>query len=173
MTEQSPDVALSSSLRLDDQLCFGLYAASRSIIGVYRPLLDRIGLTYPQYLVMLVLWEHGPRTIKEISAALQLDYGTLTPLLKRLEAVGLIQRQRRADDERAVTVSLTEDGRRLRSEAAAVPLEISRAFGLSAGDTATLRDLLRRVVANSGAYARQSAHRPRAATTRAAPADKS
>ena len=143
---------LSSSLRLDDQLCFALYAASRSIIGVYRPMLDRIGLTYPQYLVMLVLWEHGPRAIKEISAALQLDYGTLTPLLKRLEALGHIQRQRRADDERAVTVSLTEGGRRLRDEATGVPIEISRAFGLSAADTATLGDLLRRVVANTQAY---------------------
>ena len=155
-TGPATDVAMSDSLRLDDQLCFALYAASRSIIGVYRPLLDRIGLTYPQYLVMLVLWEHGPRAIKEISAALQLDYGTLTPLLKRLEALGFIQRQRRTDDERAVTISLTQGGWQLRAEATDIPLDISRAFGLSAADTATLHALLRRVVSNTSEYAGQT-----------------
>lgn len=152
-TQQDTDVALSSSLLIDDQICFALYAASRSVIGVYRPLLDRLGLTYPQYLVMLVLWQRGASGIKEISAALQLDYGTLTPLLKRLEAMGYILRQRRADDERAVRIILTDGGLSLRSEATDVPIEISRALGLSAADTDTLRTLLRRVVTNTGAHA--------------------
>jgi DNA-binding MarR family transcriptional regulator len=154
------EVALSSSLLVEDQICFSLYAASRSVTAVYRPLLDRIGLTYPQYLVMLVLWQHGPRAIKDISSALQLDYGTLTPLLKRLEALGYIERRRRADDERTVMIHLTDGGRRLRSEATDVPIEISRALGLSAADTATLQDLLRRVTANTAEYvARRSAGR--------------
>jgi DNA-binding MarR family transcriptional regulator len=152
-TRRDTDVALSSSLMIDDQICFALYAASRSVIGVYRPLLDRLGLTYPQYLVMLVLWERGASAIKEISAALQLDYGTLTPLLKRLEAMGYILRQRRADDERAVRIVLTDGGLSLRSEATDVPIEISRALGLSAADTDTLRTLLRRVVTNTSAFA--------------------
>jgi len=150
------DVALSSSLLVKDQICFALYAASRSVTAVYRPLLDRIGLTYPQYLVMLVLWQDGPSTIKEISAALQLDYGTLTPLLKRLEALGYVKRRRRADDERTVTITLTDGGRELRDEATDVPIEISRALGLSAADTATLQTLLRRVVDNTTKYARRN-----------------
>jgi len=158
MPEQDgSDVALSSSLLVEDQLCFALYAASRSVTTVYRPMLDRIGLTYPQYLVMLVLWQHGPRPIKDISGALQLDYGTLTPLLKRLEALGYLKRQRRADDERTVMVNLTESGEGLRSEATGVPTEISQALGLSTADTATLQDLLRRVTANTTEYARRAA----------------
>ncbi|WP_030442237.1 MarR family winged helix-turn-helix transcriptional regulator [Actinoplanes subtropicus] len=147
------EVALSSSLLLEDQICFSLYAASRSVTAVYRPLLDRIGLTYPQYLVMLVLWQDAPRAIKDISAALHLDYGTLTPLLKRLEALGHIERQRRFDDERTVTIRLTEGGLTLRSEALDVPIEISRALGLSAAETATLQGLLRRVTASTTEYA--------------------
>src|ERR671925_402329 len=95
------------SLLLDDQLCFALYAASRAVTNSYRPLLDELGLTYPQYLVMLVLWEHDAVPIKDVGAALELDYGTLTPLSKRLEASGLVQRQRRPDDERTVQVTLT------------------------------------------------------------------
>lgn len=147
--------ALSSSLLVEDQICFALYAASRSVTGVYRPMLDGLGLTYPQYLVMLVLWERGASAIKEISAALQLDYGTLTPLLKRLEGLGYVRRQRRADDERAVSVTLTEEGAALRDRVTVVPIEISRALGLSAADTATLRDLLRQVATNTARYAAQ------------------
>src|ERR1700716_965582 len=98
------------SLLLDDQLCFALYAASRAVTNRYRPLLDELDLTYPQYLVMLVLWQHGAVSVKDVGAALHLDYGTLTPLIKRLEAAGLVRRERRADDERSVAVSLTEQG---------------------------------------------------------------
>ena len=143
---------MSSSLLLEDQLCFGLYAASRAITAVYRPLLERLRLTYPQYLVMLVIWQRGPSTIKEVMTALHLDYGTLTPLLKRLEALGYVQRQRRPDDERSVRVSLTDAGAALRDRAGEVPLEISRALGLTAAQTAQLRDLLQRVCANAADY---------------------
>jgi DNA-binding MarR family transcriptional regulator len=151
------DLALSSSLLVEDQICFALYAASRSVTAVYRPLLDRLGLTYPQYLVMLVLWQHGPQAIKDISSVLQLDYGTLTPLLKRLESLGHVERRRRADDERTVMINPTECGRALRSAATDVPIEISRALGLTAADTAALKDILRRVATNTTAYARHAA----------------
>lgn len=145
-------VALSSSLLIEDQLCFALYAASRSVTAVYRPLLEPLGLTYPQYLVMLVLWQRESCSIKEITAALQLDYGTLTPLLKRLETLGYLRRQRRADDERAVEVTLTPEGAELREQAAHVPVEISKALGLTGTQTAALRDLLRAVSDNTAAY---------------------
>jgi DNA-binding MarR family transcriptional regulator len=144
-TRAGDEVAMSSSLLLEDQLCFGLYAASRAITAVYRPLLERLGLTYPQYLVMLVLWQRGPSTIKEVMTALHLDYGTLTPLLKRLEALGYVQRQRRPDDERSVRVTLTESGTTLRDKAGEVPLEISRALGLTTTQTQDLRNLLQQV----------------------------
>lgn len=148
---------MSSSLLLEDQLCFGLYAASRAITAVYRPLLERLGLTYPQYLVMLVLWQRGPSTIKEVMTALHLDYGTLTPLLKRLEGLGYVQRQRRPDDERSVRVSLTASGTTLRDQAGEVPLEISRAFGLTVAQTAQLRDLLQQVCTNTADYSEHTA----------------
>ena len=121
---------------------------------MYRPLLDRIGLTYPQYLVMLWLWRNGDSGVKAISNALQLDYGTLTPLLKRLEALGHIRRQRRLDDERAVQVTLTETGAALRSRATGVPDEITRALGITADQTATLQGLLRDVCTNATQHAR-------------------
>ncbi len=98
------------SLLLDDQICFALYAASRAVVGLYRPMLDDLGVTYPQYLVLLVLWERRQATIKEVGALLHLDYGTLTPLLKRLEANGFVERRRRVDDERSVDVVLTDEG---------------------------------------------------------------
>ena len=125
--DQQDDV----SLLLDDQLCFALYAASRAVTQRYRPRLDDLGLTYPQYLVMLVLWEHGTVPVKDIGAALHLDYGTLTPLIKRLEANGLVHRERSAEDERTVQVSLTELGDELRGRATAVPPVIVNAMGLT------------------------------------------
>ena len=106
---------------LDDQLCFALYTAQRAVTAAYRPLLDELGLTYPQYLVLLVLWESDDRPVKEIGEALHLDYGTLSPLLKRLEASGLVSRIRDTADERRVHVSLTAAGRRLKARAAEVP----------------------------------------------------
>src|SRR3954465_9442750 len=112
-------------LRLDQQICFSLNAATRAFGGLYRVVLKDLGLTYPQYLAMLVLWEHGALPVKKIGEHLRLDSGTLSPLLKRLEAAGLVRRERSADDERSVTVHLTEDGAALRERALQVPLRIS------------------------------------------------
>jgi DNA-binding MarR family transcriptional regulator len=136
------------SLLLDDQLCFTLYAASRAVISVYRPLLDAVGLTYPQYLVMLVLWQQRTAPVKDLVAALQLDYGTLTPLIKRLETNGLLKRQRRADDERVVEVALTPQGAELRERIRTVPPAIRATIGLNDDETKTAQDLLRRVNTN-------------------------
>jgi DNA-binding MarR family transcriptional regulator len=145
------DVALSSSLLIEDQMCFALYAASRSITAVYRPLLEPLGLTYPQYLVMLVLWQRKACGIKEIATILRLDYGTLTPLLKKLEIFGVLTRQRRSDDERAVEVALTPQGVALRQQAAHIPVEISKALGLTAAQFADLLRLLRLISDNTAA----------------------
>ena len=155
MTDQTPDpdAAAHPPAGLDDLTCFALYAASRAVTAVYRPLLGRLGLTYPQYLVMVWLWRNGDGGVKDISTTLHLDYGTLTPLLKRLEALGYIRRRRRLDDERAVHVSLTDSGTALRAEATDVPDEITRALGITTAQTTTLQDLLRTVCANATHYA--------------------
>jgi DNA-binding MarR family transcriptional regulator len=108
-------------LRLDNQLCFALYSASLAMTKVYKPLLDAIGLTYPQYLVMLVLWEKEGLMVSEIGEKLSLDSGTLTPLLKRLEISGLLSRVRAVEDERRVHISLTAAGRLLKAQAALIP----------------------------------------------------
>ncbi|SDP30578.1 DNA-binding transcriptional regulator, MarR family [Ralstonia sp. 25mfcol4.1] len=108
-------------LQLDQQLCFALYSASLAMTKVYKPILSELGLTYPQYLVMLVLWEHDEVSVSELGGRLTLDSGTLTPLLKRLESAGFVRRGRDSEDERRVLVSLTEAGRRLRSAAADIP----------------------------------------------------
>ncbi|GAA1626577.1 MarR family transcriptional regulator [Nonomuraea maheshkhaliensis] len=129
-------------MRLDDQICFSLATASRSVAALYRPLLEEAGLTQPQYMVMLALWEHSPITIKQISAAVQLDHGTLTPLLKRLEAVGHLVRRRRTDDERSVEVDLTSQGRALRQQVEAIPDKISQALPLTHEESHHLRELL-------------------------------
>ena len=126
----------SSELAL---LCFGLHAASRAMTAVYRPLLEDLGLTYTQYLVMLLLWEGEPRLVKEIGRVLELDSGTLSPLLKRLEAAGLVRRERRAADERAVEVTLTPEGRALKEHARHIPRAIERATDLSDGEIEDLR----------------------------------
>ena len=139
------------SLALDDQLCFALYAASRAVVARYRPLLEQLELTYPQYLVMLVLWEHGEAAVKDIGAALQLDYGTLTPLIKRLEAAGLVSRRRLPQDERTVLVALTARGTALRERAEAVPPAIGEAMGLDEEEFDQAKKLLRRLVASVSA----------------------
>ena len=108
-------------LRLDNQLCFALYGAANRMTRLYRPMLDALGLTYPQYLAMLVLWERSPQTVGALGDALDLDSSTLTPLLKRLEAGGLVERRRDPEDERRVIVALTGKGRALRDQAAAIP----------------------------------------------------
>ncbi|MFJ5213678.1 MarR family winged helix-turn-helix transcriptional regulator [Streptomyces sp. NPDC088354] len=132
-------------LRLEQQICFSLQAASRAFGGVYRVVLKDLGLTYPQYLAMLVLWEHGPLPVKKIGEHLRLDSGTLSPLLKRLDTAGLVRRERSADDERSVTVHLTEDGTALRERALQVPLRISAATGLGLDDINDLRTRLDRL----------------------------
>lgn len=134
---------------LDAQVCFALYTAFRAVSGLYRPVLDELGLTYPQYLVMLVLWERRSSTMKELGTALQLDSGTLSPLLKRMEANGMVRRQRRADDERSVDVVLTDKGEALREQARSVPERLACALDIPGAELATLRDLLRRVTASA------------------------
>ena len=137
-------------MRLGEQICFSLATASRSVAAVYRPMLERVGLTQPQFMVMLVLWERGHATIKEIGAALQLDHGTLTPLLKRLETAGHIVRRRRTDDERSVDVELTPRGAALRRRAEGIPAEVSRALPLTEEESAQLRGLLAKLGAAGG-----------------------
>lgn len=108
-------------LKLDNQLCFAVYSASLAMTRLYKPLLDKLSLTYPQYLVMLALWEHDGAMVSELGARLSLDSGTLTPLLKRLEANGLVSRVRDVADERRVHITLTAAGRKLKTKAASVP----------------------------------------------------
>ena len=127
------------ALLLDQQLCFALYSSSLLLTKLYKPHLDRLGLTYPQYLVMLVLWEHDDQVVHEVGDRLGLDSGTLTPLLKRMEAHGLIQRQRDADDERRVRVRLTDEGRQLKIQARAVPQAMRCLIGGDDDDFAALR----------------------------------
>ncbi|BEU94914.1 MarR family transcriptional regulator [Acidovorax sp. DW039] len=136
-------------LQLDNQVCFALYSASLAMTKLYKPLLESIGLTYPQYLVMLVLWEQDGLTVSELGERLYLDSGTLTPLLKRLETGGNLRRERDAEDERRVRISLTEAGRALRDKAEAIPpcvLESSQCtlpeLVALTGQLKTLRDRL-------------------------------
>jgi DNA-binding MarR family transcriptional regulator len=130
---------VNDALRLDQQLCFALYAASRAVIQAYQPLLEPLGLTYPQYLVMLVLWEEAGVPVKFLGERLQLDSGTLTPLLKRLEAQGLVARRRDTDDERVVRIDLTPAGRALRKKAASVPHDLLCKMDLGLPELARLR----------------------------------
>ncbi|MDQ0601315.1 DNA-binding MarR family transcriptional regulator [Streptomyces canus] len=126
-------------LRLDQQICFSLNAASRAFGGVYRVILKDLGLTYPQYLVMLVLWEHGDLPVKKLGEHLRLDSGTLSPLLKRLESAGLVRRERSARDERSVEVRLTEEGVALRERALEVPRRIAAATSFDMDEIRELR----------------------------------
>jgi DNA-binding MarR family transcriptional regulator len=134
-------------LTLDEALCFALYSASRALTGFYRPLLDELGITYPQYLVLLALWERDGVAVGALAERVRLDYGTLSPLLKRLQTAGLITRERRAEDERSVTVSLTEEGRSLRARADCIPEEVVAATGLDARSFEELRETLQRLTA--------------------------
>jgi len=136
-------------LALDRQVCFALAAASRSVIGLYRPVLQPMGLTHPQYLVMLALWEHSPRTVRDIGDALYLDPATLSPLLKRLESAGLITRERNTVDERALDVRLTEAGQALRTQAEQVPVQIIERLGMPLTELEAIRDGLTRLLAAS------------------------
>jgi DNA-binding MarR family transcriptional regulator len=142
MSAQSTESA-EKALRLENQLCFALYAASGLVTRAYRPLLEPLGLTYPQYLAMLVLWERGAATVGELGEALELDSGTLTPLLKRLEAAGYVARRRDPADERRVIVDLTEAGQALKERAAEVPAALACKLGLPLDEIIELRTTLR------------------------------
>jgi DNA-binding MarR family transcriptional regulator len=134
-------------LALEQQVCFALAVASRTVVAVYRPLLEPMGLTHPQYLVMLALWQHEPRSLRDLSALLQLDPGTLSPLLKRLEASGLVRRQRDSRDERALAVTLTDKGRALRSDAERIPPAVVEKLGMDVDELKQLHAELTRVIA--------------------------
>lgn len=136
-----------TELTVRGQVCFALYAASRAVTDVYRPVLDRLNLTYPQYLVLIALGEDAgaPVSVGRLGATLHLDSGTLSPLLKRLQAAGLVTRQRNPGDERVVEVALTDAGRALRTRCATVGEQVGRATGLSIADLETLREILTRV----------------------------
>src|SRR3954453_12543702 len=138
----APDTPTTDWLRLDQQICFSLNAASRAFNGVYRVILKDLGLTYPQYLVMLVLWEQGDLPVKKLGEQLRLDSGTLSPLVKRLEGAGLVRRERSARDERSVDVRLTAEGVALRERAVQVPRRIASATSF---DMDEIRDLRARL----------------------------
>jgi DNA-binding MarR family transcriptional regulator len=127
-------------LRLENQLCFALVTAARNVVAIYRPILAPLGLTHPQYLVMLALWESAPRSLNDLAAELALEPATASPLVKRLEADGLIMRQRSTDDERRLDITLTEAGRALRQRAVDVPRQVMAAVGMDVDEIAALRD---------------------------------
>ena len=143
---------MAASLRLDDQVCFGLYSASRAVTSLYRTVLAGLDLTYPQYLVMLALWGDDDRLVKDLGTELNLDSGTLSLLLKRLETAGLVRRVRQADDERSVRISLTAEGRALRKKAEGIPDVIGEAMGLDAAGLARMRAELDRLTQSVNAY---------------------
>ena len=140
----------SPSLALDDQLCFALYAASRAVTARYRPMLDELGVTYPQYLVLMLLWEEDGQTVGQLGQRLALDSGTLSPLLKRLTSAGLVTRHRRADDERSVSVRLTDAGRALQAPACAVSASMIGALDLAPEQFDELRTQLRSITDRVG-----------------------
>ena len=142
-----PSTTTADPLALDRQVCFALAVASRTVISVYRPVLEKLGLTHPQYLVMLALWENNPRTVRDISSALMLEPATLSPLLKRLEATGLLTRTKSIADERALDVALTPAGRDLRAEAEKVPGTIVQKLGMDIAELEQTRDALTRMIA--------------------------
>ena len=138
------------TLKLENQLCFPLYAASREVIKVYKPFLDGLDLTYTQYIAMILLWEHNTLTVKEMGDHLFLDSGTLTPLLKKLEAKGLITRTRSTKDERNLNVSITDLGAALREKAVHIPCEVGRLNPLSLEETVSLYRLLYKLLGIEG-----------------------
>ena len=138
---------ITDPLALDRQVCFALSVASRSVVALYRPHLEPMGLTHPQYLVMLALWGDSPLSIRDLSAMLQLDAGTLSPLLKRLEAAGYVRRERDPQDERQLAVTLTESGIALRAQAELIPAAIVKRLGMGIDELERLHDALTRVIA--------------------------
>ncbi|QAY72559.1 MarR family transcriptional regulator [Agromyces protaetiae] len=136
----------SDPVQLDDMVCWNLYSAARAVTAAYRPLLEPLGLTYPQYLVLANLWAHGDQSVGALIARIQSDYGTMTPLLKRLEARGLVRRTRSVADERTVLISLTAEGEALKARAAHVYPAISELFGFSGEGAERSLDVLRGII---------------------------
>ena len=140
---------IREQLKLENQLCFPVYAASRLITRIYQPYLDEIGITYPQYLVLLVLWEKDEVTVNEISRKLILNTNTTTPLLKRLETLGLVTRRRSGEDERKVIIALTAKGRKLQSRAAEIPGKLSEGLAqgsMNVNELIDLKDRLHKII---------------------------
>lgn len=133
-------------LKLDKQLCFSVYVLHREIMQCYRPILKNIGLTYPQYIAMMVLWEKDDLTVNQVGEILQLDNGTLTPLLKRLESKGYLERKRSKEDERVVKISLTDKGTKLKEKATCIPIELAKAMNLDLDEMEQLKSLSDKVV---------------------------
>lgn len=150
-SRKSNPAPLENPLALEEQVCFALTVAARTVVSVYKPVLAPLGLTHPKYLVMLALWDEEPMTVKRLSTLLQLDPATLSPLLKRLEALDLVTRERDARDERSLAVGLTPKGRALRKKALKVPPAIVEQLGMSPGELQELHRTLTRVIAAANA----------------------
>ena len=134
------------SLKLENQLCFPLYVASKEIVRKYQPILEKYDITYTQYLVLMALWEYGKQSVKELGEHLYLDSGTLTPLLKKLEKKNFLLRHKDEKDERSVLIELTEEGKKFRKEAEKIPLEVASCVKLSPTEAKTLYDLLYKAI---------------------------
>jgi len=147
MNDDSPSLHCNPLLKLDNQLCFSVYALSRLITKAYQPLLDALGVTYPQYLVLLLLWEHTSLTVKKLGEKLLLDSGTLTPLLKRMEQRGWLSRRRASHDERSVIATLLPAGRALEQQAQEIPVKLGSCFDMSAEQISELRQRLQPLIA--------------------------
>jgi DNA-binding MarR family transcriptional regulator len=146
VTSPRPELPAEDALALERQVCFALSVAARNVVAVYRPFLEPMGLTHPQYLVMLALWQHGRLSVKSLSGLLQLDPGTLSPLVKRLEAAGFVRRDRDPRDERALAISLTDEGRALRERAELIPPGIVERLDMDLSELTALREALTRVI---------------------------
>lgn len=137
---------MSCKLKLSNQKCFPIYLLSKEIVNMYRPILEEFDLTYPQYLVLMVLWEKQPQSVSQLGDELHLDSGTLTPLLKRLEQKEIIKRQRAVSDERIVEISLTEKGMELREKAEVIPQRITEKINITQEEAETLRKIINKII---------------------------
>lgn len=137
---------MNCKLKLNNQRCFPIYLLSREIVNMYRPILEEIDLTYPQYLVLMVLWEKQPQSVSQLGEELSLDSGTLTPLLKRLEQKEIIKRQRAVSDERIVEISLTEKGMELREKAKTIPQKIADKINITEEESEVLKNIINKII---------------------------
>jgi len=144
--ELNQKLSMEDLLKLDKQLCFSVYVLHREIMQCYRPILKNIGLTYPQYITMMTLWEKDDVTVNQVGEILQLDNGTLTPLLKRLESKGYLERKRSKEDERVVKINLTKKGAKLKEDASCIPIELAKAMNLNLEEMEQLKTLSDKVV---------------------------